>query len=95
MSKTQIGVSLTADFQEDTWTFEMGKDFKVAAGHFAIIPLDEFNKGTPVAKLQSQASLNFIDWLMENCELANDNSLWSYEGEDYTNERLYEIFESI
>ena len=48
-----------------------------------------------IAKFQRQASLNFADWLMENCELAKDNSLWSYEGEDYTNERLYEIFESI
>ena len=42
MIKTQIGVSLTGDFEEDTWTFEMGEDFKVIAGHFAIVPLDDF-----------------------------------------------------
>lgn len=37
-------------------------------------------------------SLDFTDWLMENCELSEDNSLWSYDSEDYTNEKLYEIF---
>lgn len=35
---------------------------------------------------------SFVDWLMENCELAEDNSLWSYAGEDYTNEKLFKIF---
>jgi hypothetical protein len=34
----------------------------------------------------------FVDWLMENCELAEDNSLWSYNGEDYTNEKLFKIY---
>lgn len=37
-------------------------------------------------------SVRFSYWLMENCELAEDNSLWSYHGEDYTNEKLYEIW---
>ena len=37
-------------------------------------------------------ALDFAEWLMENCELAEDNSLWSYRGEDYTNERLYQIY---
>lgn len=39
-----------------------------------------------------EQSINFIDWLMTNCELAEDNSLWSYDSEDYTNEKLFEIF---
>ena len=43
----------------------------------------------PVKELKE---LKFVDWLMDNCELADDNSLWSYESEDYTNERLFEIF---
>ncbi len=42
MSKTQIAQSLTADLKEDTWTFEMGEDFKVLAGHFSIVPLEEY-----------------------------------------------------
>ena len=37
-------------------------------------------------------ALKFLAWLMENCELAKDNSLWTYNGEDYTNEKLYRIF---
>lgn len=39
-------------------------------------------------------ALEFVDWLMENCELADDNSLWSYDGEDYTNEKLFKIFKT-
>jgi hypothetical protein len=34
---TQIGTSATADFEENTWTFEMPKTFKVRAGVFAIV----------------------------------------------------------
>jgi len=41
-----------------------------------------------------EKSKGFVDWLMENCELAEDNSLWSYNGEDYTNEKLYEIYKN-
>jgi len=37
-------------------------------------------------------TLGFVDWLMENCELADDNSLWSYNSEDYTNEKLLKIY---
>lgn len=40
-------------------------------------------------------SVLFSYWLMENCTLSEDNSLWSYEAEDYTNERLYEIWLSV
>lgn len=40
----------------------------------------------------SKMSLDFADWLMENCELSEDKSLWSYNSEDYTNEKLFEIF---
>lgn len=33
----QVGISATADFEENTWTFEMENDFSVKAGKFAII----------------------------------------------------------
>ena len=39
-----------------------------------------------------EITLLFVQWLMENCQLSEDNSLWSYNGEDYTNEGLYAIF---
>jgi hypothetical protein len=38
----QIGISQVADFEENTWTFEMGEDFEVIAGQFAIVPLGLF-----------------------------------------------------
>jgi hypothetical protein len=34
---TQFGVSATADFKENTWTFEMPEKYSVVAGEFAII----------------------------------------------------------
>lgn len=37
-------------------------------------------------------ALDFAEWLMQNCDLSEDRSLYSYEGEDYTNEKLLEIF---
>lgn len=37
MKSIQIGESLTGDFEESTWTFEMQKDFKLSAGVFAIV----------------------------------------------------------
>lgn len=35
--KTQFGVSSTADFEEDTWTFKMNNEYKVVAGEFALV----------------------------------------------------------
>ena len=34
----QFAESLLADFEENTWTFEMNEDFSVTAGEFAIVP---------------------------------------------------------
>ena len=42
--KIQVAESLTADFEENTWTFEMKKDFIVTAGKFVIIPIDVYNE---------------------------------------------------
>ncbi|MDP2687545.1 MAG: hypothetical protein Q8O62_10000 [Aequorivita sp.] len=41
-TSVQFGTSVTADFQEGTWTFQMPKDFTMTAGNFAILPLSEF-----------------------------------------------------
>lgn len=40
--KTQFGQSLTGDFEENTWTFEMLEDFKLTEGDFAILPKTDF-----------------------------------------------------
>ena len=39
---TQFGESLTGDFEERTWTFEMPEDFTIKAGEFAIVPKAEY-----------------------------------------------------
>lgn len=41
---TQFGESLMADFEENTWTFELPEGFKVKAGSFAIVPEDQYEK---------------------------------------------------
>lgn len=53
---------------------------------------DEVNSTTEEEDEYLNDSVRFSYWLMENCELAEDNSLWVYEGEDYTNEGLYQIW---
>jgi hypothetical protein len=35
----QFGSAESADFEQMTWTFQMSKGFKVAAGEFAILPI--------------------------------------------------------
>lgn len=40
--KTQFGVSVSADFGDDQWTFEMPESFEVTAGNFAILPEDKY-----------------------------------------------------
>lgn len=42
--KTQLATSLTSDFSENTWTFEMPKTgFVVSAGEFAIVPSEKYH----------------------------------------------------
>lgn len=38
----QFGISATADFEENTWTFEMSDGFSVKAGEYAILPKEQF-----------------------------------------------------
>lgn len=42
--KTQFGTAITANFEENTWTFEMRGEFNVSAGVFAIIPEEKYQK---------------------------------------------------
>ena len=51
-----------------------------------LIPISE------VPDNEKENTMLFVSWLMDNCDLAEDNSLWSYNGEDYTNEKLFDIF---
>lgn len=38
--------------------------------------------------------LDFIDWLMTNCELSEDQTIWSYNSEDYSLEGIYEVYKN-
>jgi len=58
---TQIGKSITCDFQENTWTFEMPKKFAFTGGKFAIVPTEEFEK----IKIENKM-------LERNCSRAQD-----------------------
>lgn len=42
--KTQFGISATADFEDNTWTFEMPPVYAVSAGEFAIVPKEYFDQ---------------------------------------------------
>ena len=57
--KTQIGDSLTGDFEENTWTFEMPETFKVTAGEFAIIPKEKYNTAVQTVKNIMESEQNF------------------------------------
>ncbi len=61
---------------------------------------DNFEETTSLTNKQQYqqkvASIDFADWLMQNCELIQDaktgkNILWRFEGDDYTLEKLYNI----
>lgn len=41
--KAQTGTTLKADFEENTWTFEMKGDFQIKSGEFVIIEKDLFD----------------------------------------------------
>lgn len=58
MKKTQLGVSATADFEENTWTFEMHTGFTVTAGTFAVVPVEQYN-----------AALNNLETIIANFPL--------------------------
>jgi len=53
MRTVQFAESLTADFEENTWTFEMPEDFRVTAGKFAIVPIEQYD---PMVKLMRRVS---------------------------------------
>jgi hypothetical protein len=42
--KTQIGTAITGDFEDNTITFEIEGDMVLAAGKYAIVPFDDYNK---------------------------------------------------
>jgi len=43
-------------------------------------------------KTEDEFAIGFAEWLMDNCEISEDCSLWYYESEDYTTGKLLEIY---
>lgn len=68
--KTQFGTALTADFQENTWTFLMPDNFKVSAGEFAILPKDKYNE-LLVALSRIKDSVSVHPDCVDNSEFAD------------------------
>ena len=47
---------------------------------------------TKIVEIAEDFAICFTEWLMDNCTLSEDRSLYSYESEDYTNARLLKIY---
>ena len=45
-------------------------------------------------ELVKSESIDFLDWLMTNCELSEDQTIWSYNSEDYSLEGIYEVYKN-
>jgi hypothetical protein len=58
---------------------------------FGNVILDQFHN-VECEIIAHNFALEFFDWIMDNCEISEDKSLYSYDSEDYTNEKLLEIF---
>lgn len=69
--KTQLGESATANFEENTWTFEMSEGFCVTAGDFAIVPHKEYCKAinnleTIIANFPAYADIQDMKDILES-----------------------------
>lgn len=38
---------------------------------------------------------DFIYWAMDNCEVAEDDSLWIYESEEYSVDGLFKVYKDL
>ncbi|MFA5296585.1 MAG: hypothetical protein WC389_00075 [Lutibacter sp.] len=63
-------------------------------GGFVMVNPETIFLPEKVTSATNKVTIGFVNWLMENCELAEDNSLWSYNGEDYTNKKLFKIYKN-
>lgn len=66
--KTQFGESATADFEENTWTFEMAGDFTVVAGEFALVDKKLYDQ---LIKSVEDLSIHCQELDMESIFLSN------------------------
>lgn len=43
-------------------------------------------------KIADNYAYNFAEWLIDNCQISEDSSLWRCDIEEYTTEKLLEIY---
>jgi len=61
MKAIQFGQALTADFEQNTFTFEMQKDYTVHAGEYAIIPRELYDEiRNDLVKLKQELSKELL-----------------------------------
>jgi len=92
MNKIQFGKMVAGDFSENTITFEISKDSEMVlqAGKYAIVPIDEFNKLSELAKKVNASESKFAisdvsNWVAVKDALPdNDNQVFvKYENGKY------------
>ena len=93
----QTGTSIGADFEDNTWTFEMEQPFIMRAGKFVIIPFEDYKPdliNAEIKKLKRKLNLiaSGIYGSLDGLEL--DNSCDVVEKRIYIND-LKEILEII
>ena len=59
--KAQKGKSLTADFEQNTWTFEMSDDFTIRAGEFMLVPMEQYAQQQPSEQPQDVEAMALED----------------------------------
>ena len=79
---TQIATSMTADFDENTWTFLMPENYKVWAGQFAIVDKQVYDKmkaiieyvdqECSVGSMSADLSHDFVDCLRSRLDKLED-----------------------
>ena len=47
------------------------------------------------SRTKKKVAVNFTDWLMTNCELSEDQTIWSYDSEEYSLEGIYNVFKNV
>ena len=57
--KTQFGTAMSADFEENTWTFLMPEKFEVRAGQFALVDRQLYDKMILAIENLNQAVDNY------------------------------------
>lgn len=80
----QVGESAEADFERSTWTFNMSGNYRVSAGHFAILRTEAF---MAMSTRLATAEHLLAEWRDGDCPKGLDNGFKDWR------ERLEKFFE--